>query len=103
FRRVADLENGVGFKQSAGQEETEEREEPRHQEAGHHGPHETSTVTIDLRGRSSPGNASGGCRLRGSYRRRANLLCGILRSRGRGFRRFGIRIDLPGLRLRHEL
>src|SRR5215469_8406785 len=52
FRWIADFENGVRFEKSTWKKETEEGEEPRHQEAGDHGPDKAPAMAIDF-GRGS--------------------------------------------------
>src|SRR5882724_13445955 len=63
IRGVTNFETGCRLKQSARQEEAEERDEPRHQEGGNGSPHKTAASLIDVTViGSNRGHAScGGC------------------------------------------
>src|SRR5439155_19112740 len=67
FRGIADLENGVRFKECARQEETEERYEPRAQKGCHRAPHQATALLIGRSvARPNRGDTGRGGRLRGS-------------------------------------
>src|SRR5215472_568273 len=102
FRRIADLENGVGFEKSAGKKETEEGQEPCQQESGDHGPDKAPAMAIDFGGGGGSGDAAGGSCFRGSDRWCSHIFRGVRAGFSRRFRHFRIRIDLVGLQLRHE-
>src|SRR5580700_3040586 len=103
LRGIANLENCVRFEKSARKKEPEESQEPCSQECRYCDPHQTATAAVDLGIRwPRRGQSSSRCRLRGSDRRRADVLRGINRARGRRLGWLGIRGGLRALRFRHE-
>jgi hypothetical protein len=46
---IANLENRIRLEKSAGEKESEKRDEPGHQEASDHGPHKTAPTLVDFR------------------------------------------------------
>src|SRR5580693_8672832 len=69
LRRIANLENGVGFKKSAGKKKSEEGEEPCGQKTGYRNPNQAAAAAVDLSVRgTSRGKSCRRCRFRGSDR-----------------------------------